>query len=58
VPDGIVFANVDSETGQLPTHGAKRIIRQAFLEGTEPTSSSKSKKEEDTDFYKQDMQDL
>jgi penicillin-binding protein 1A len=57
VPPGIVFANVDSETGQLPGPSSKRIIRQAFLEGTEPTSAAKSKKEEDTDFYKQDMSD-
>lgn len=55
VPAGIVFANIDAETGQLPTPGSKRIIRQAFLEGTEPTSAARNKKEEDTDFYKQDM---
>jgi len=55
VPAGIVFANIDSETGQLPTASSKHIIRQAFLEGTEPTSAARNKKEEDTDFYKQDM---
>jgi len=55
VPPGIVFANIDADTGQLPAAGAKHIIRQAFLEGTEPTSAVKSSREEDTDFYKQDM---
>lgn len=54
VPDGIVFANIDSETGELASNSSKGILRQAFLEGTEP-SSSKNKKEEETDFYKQDL---
>ncbi len=55
VPAGVVFVNIDADTGQLPGPDSKRTIRQAFLEGTEPTTSSKSKKEEDTDFYKQDL---
>ena len=54
VPEGIVFANIDSDTGQLASSGSKNIIRQAFVEGTEPTSA-RNKKEEDTDFYKQDL---
>jgi penicillin-binding protein 1A len=54
VPDGIVFANIDSDTGQLASTSTKNIVRQAFVEGTEPTSS-RNKKEEDTDFYKQDL---
>jgi len=55
VPPGIVFANIDADTGQLPSSGSKRILRQAFLEGTEPTSAARDKKEEDIDFIKQDM---
>jgi len=54
VPNGIVFANIDSDTGELASSASKQIIRQAFLEGTEPTSN-RNKKEEDTDFYKQDL---
>lgn len=54
VPDGIVFANIDADSGQLPTAQSKNIIRQAYLEGTEPTSA-KNKKEEETDFYRQDL---
>jgi penicillin-binding protein 1A len=54
VPNGIVFANIDRETGELASSSSKDIIRQAFLEGTEPTSS-RNKKEEDTDFYKEDL---
>lgn len=54
VPEGIVFANVDSETGKLASAATKKILRQAFVEGTEPTASS-GKAEEATDFYKQDF---
>ncbi|MEN0059189.1 MAG: PBP1A family penicillin-binding protein [Bdellovibrio sp.] len=54
VPEGIVFANIDSETGKLASATTKRITRQAFVEGTEPTLSS-NKAEEATDFYKQDL---
>lgn len=54
VPNGIVFANIDSDTGELASSSSKQIIRQAFLEGTEPTKD-RNKKEEDTDFYKQDL---
>lgn len=56
VPDGIVFANIDAETGQLASANTKHLLRQAFVEGTEPTSSSK-KEEETSDFYKQDLSD-
>jgi len=55
VPPGIVFANIDPDSGQLPAPGAKCVVRQAYLEGTEPSTRSKNKKEEDTDFYKQDL---
>lgn len=54
VPDGIVFANIDSETGKLASASTKKIIRQAFVEGTEPTAAA-NKAEEATDFYKQDL---
>lgn len=54
VPSGIVFANIDADSGGLPTSNTKMILRQAYLEGTEPTSS-KNPKEEETDFYKQDL---
>lgn len=54
VPDGIVFANIDADTGELASAASKNIIRQAFVEGTEP-SSRRNKKEEETDFYKQDL---
>lgn len=54
VPDGIVFASIDAETGKLASAGTKKILRQAFAEGTEPTLAG-SKADEATDFYKQDL---
>lgn len=54
VPDGIVFANIDSETGKLASASTRKILRQAFTEGTEPTAAG-NKAEEATDFYKQDL---
>ncbi len=54
IPGGIVFANIDSETGKLASATTKHILRQAYVEGTEPTTSS-NKEEEATDFYKQDL---
>lgn len=54
VPEGIVFANIDNETGRLATARTKTIVRQAFSEGTEPTAKG-NEAEEATDFYKQDL---
>ncbi len=54
VPPGIVFANIDSDTGKLASAATKNILRQAFVEGTEPTAAS-NKNEEATDFLKQDL---
>lgn len=44
VPEGIVFANIDADSGELASGSSKNIIRQAFLEGTEPSSSRNKKK--------------
>ncbi len=54
VPEGIVFVNIDSESGKLASASTKKILRQAFIEGTEPNLSD-NKQEEATDFYKQDL---
>jgi penicillin-binding protein 1A len=56
IPPGIVFANIDADTGQIPGPGSKRVIRQAFVEGTEPSAAAaKAKSENETDFYKKDL---
>lgn len=55
-PEGIVFANIDGENGKLASAKSKRVIRQAFVEGTEPTQvSTGSSGDEQKDFYKEDL---
>ena len=57
VPDGVVFANIDNETGQLVSSRSKSVVRQAFIDGTEPGSANnpETQAEEDKNFYKEDM---
>ena len=59
VPDGIVFANIDNETGHLVSSSSKSVVRQAFMDGTEPgptnAKSSGSSREEEKNFYKEEM---
>ncbi|MAF90105.1 MAG: penicillin-binding protein 1A [Bdellovibrionaceae bacterium] len=56
VPDGIVFANIDTETGQLATARSGNVVRQAFIEGTEPKqSSSIIDSEEEKELLKEDL---
>lgn len=56
VPEGIVFANIDSETGSTHTAGSKSVVRQAFIEGTEPSEAEhKITAEDEKNFLKEDM---
>jgi penicillin-binding protein 1B len=36
VPEGIVFVDIDRDTGKLATAGCPRVFKEAFLTGTEP----------------------
>ena len=36
VPEGIVFVDIDRETGKLASPGCPKVVREAFLPGTEP----------------------
>lgn len=56
MPDGVKIIKIDAETGMLANSTSKRIIDQAYIEGTEPTSAA-SRVEENTDFLKQDLED-
>jgi penicillin-binding protein 1B len=40
-PAGIVFADIDRDTGKLATPGCPRVFREAFLAGSEPTETCK-----------------
>lgn len=59
VPEQIVFANIDNETGYLASASSKEVVMQAFLEGTEPTSNTENsdqlQEEQTVDFYKKDL---
>jgi membrane carboxypeptidase/penicillin-binding protein len=37
VPPGIVFVDIDKDTGKLASPSCPKIFREAFLAGTEPT---------------------
>ena len=54
MPDGVKIVKIDAESGKLAHSGSKRVIEQAFIDGTEP-SSAESRTEETTDHLKQDM---
>ena len=39
VPEGIVFVDIDKETGKLATPACPKVFRESFLAGTEPTET-------------------
>lgn len=57
VPPGIVFANIDNETGKLASTKSKKAVREAFREGAEPSSSSETSPSEEKNFFKEDLSD-
>ncbi|MEQ1723613.1 MAG: penicillin-binding transpeptidase domain-containing protein, partial [Pseudobdellovibrio sp.] len=54
VPPKVKIVKIDAETGKLANSASRRVISQAYVEGTEPTSAA-SRSEETTDHLKQDM---
>jgi penicillin-binding protein 1A len=57
VPEGVVFTQIDAETGLLPIPESKETVFVCFKEGTEPTEYSKKPGEiADTgEFFKKDL---
>ncbi len=58
IPQGIVFANIDNETGRLASSKtSEEVISQAFLEGTEPHQGMEmdERRKEAIDFFKEDL---
>ena len=63
VPDQVVFANIDGETGQLVSSKSREVIHQAFIKGTEPqtqaeqdsSSLNKGIQTDETEFIKEDL---
>ena len=51
-----MFANIDNETGKLVSSSSKAVVRQAFVDGTEPGSAANPEsKDEDNSFFKEDL---
>ena len=59
VPENIVFANIDNETGYLVNSRSKKVVNQAFIEGTQPSPEGGMEEvfhpEEDQDFLREDL---
>ena len=57
VPEGVVFSNIDADTGLLPIAESKNTVYVCFKEGTEPTDYTKppDKITETDDFFKKDL---
>jgi len=57
VPEGVVFAKIDAETGLLPIPESKETIFECFKEGTVPTEYTKKPDTvtEAEEFFKLDM---
>ncbi|MBC7467328.1 MAG: penicillin-binding protein 1A, partial [Bdellovibrio sp.] len=54
MPAGVNMVKVDADSGKIATSASKRVINQAYIEGTEPTAAE-SRSEETTDHLKQDI---
>lgn len=61
IPNNIVFANIDNETGKLANARSHEVVRQAFITGTEPggekdqEETSRQEEEDQTDFYREEF---
>jgi penicillin-binding protein 1A len=59
VPPGVVFASIDPNTGRLAPSNSSRSIKEAFIEGTQPTESSDplaKSQDSQTEFFKEDLE--
>ncbi len=54
MPDGVKLVKIDADSGKLAHSASKRVITQAYIDGTEPTAAA-SRSEETTDHLKQDI---
>jgi membrane carboxypeptidase/penicillin-binding protein len=56
VPKGIVFTRIDPKTGALAGPGNSSGVKEAFVEGTEPTSERQNQQAPDSsDFFREDL---
>lgn len=56
VPKGIVFVRIDPKTGSLAKAGNSAGVKEAFVEGTEPTLERQNQQAPDSsDFFREDL---
>ncbi len=56
VPKGIVFARVDPRTGALAGPGNSAGVKEAYVEGTEPSTERQNQQAPDSsDFFREDL---
>lgn len=56
VPKGIVFVRIDPKTGALAGSGNNAGVKEAFIEGTEPTLERQNQQTPDSsDFFREDL---
>ena len=56
VPKGIVFARIDSKTGELAGPGNSAGVKEAYVEGTEPSPDRKNQQTPDSsDLFREDL---
>ena len=59
IPPGVVFASIDATSGRLSSANSSQAIREAFIEGTQPTQSSgqnAATPEAQSEFFKEDIE--
>jgi penicillin-binding protein 1A len=56
IPKGIVFARINPKTGGLASGSSANAVREAYVEGTEPSSERNNKQTpESNDFFREDF---
>jgi len=56
IPPGIVFSNIDADTGKIAGPNTTRVARQAFIEGFEPSAiDNNSRKVDEKDIFMEDL---
>ncbi len=59
VPEGIVFINIDNETGKLVSSKSKQVVNQAFIEGHTPSDNTEDAQMQNTsDFLREDLSEV
>jgi len=59
IPPGVTFASIDATSGKLASSNSSNSIKEAFIEGTQPTETAgtaASGSQNQTDFFKEDTE--